>query len=323
MYKINQKADFNFFEFSFSKEELLNASLIEENFEKILPYGKCEMRHWYFDGIRIVYTKHHYQDYYLFEKNNDLDVVSLEFNLQGNFEIFHHGNTYRTKSHQHNIIYTPGVNNTFKNGNLMAEGFKIQFSPKVFLKIVEDSNDVLKRFSENMLDGNPHVLAQESLLLTPELHKAIQDILNCSYTGGLKKMFLLSKSIEILVMQAEAFDQKNRSPVTHIKKQDDRDRIVYAKEYLLENMENPPGLSELSKVVGINEYKLKKGFKEMFKATVFNFLSDIRLAKAHQELLSKNKNIAEIAYDLGYSSPQHFSKAYKKKFGIPPRYVKR
>jgi AraC-like DNA-binding protein len=44
---------------------------------------------------------------------------------------------------------------------------------------------------------------------------------------------------------------------------------------------------------------------------------------AKNELLQKNKSITELAYALGYSSPQHFSKAYKKMYGITPGEVQR
>jgi len=39
---------------------------------------------------------------------------------------------------------------------------------------------------------------------------------------------------------------------------------------------------------------------------------------AHQYLRNTEKNAAEIAVELGYSTPQHFNNAFKKKFGITP-----
>jgi AraC family transcriptional activator of pyochelin receptor len=39
---------------------------------------------------------------------------------------------------------------------------------------------------------------------------------------------------------------------------------------------------------------------------------------AKNELLQKRKPITAIAYELGYSSPQHFSKAFRKIYGVPP-----
>lgn len=135
-------------------------------------------------------------------------------------------------------------------------------------------------------------------------------------------MYLLSKSIELLVMQAEACNAALMPSPNYIKTNYDKDCIMYAREYIMNNLETPPGLLELAKIIGINEYKLKRGFKEMFGNTVFGYLSDTRLEIAKNDLLENKKSISEIALELGYSSVQHFSKAFKKKFGSSPNKLK-
>ena len=106
--------------------------------------------------------------------------------------------------------------------------------------------------------------------------------------------------------------------VTFIKKEYDRERIRFARDYLIRHMENPPSLAELSRLAGINEFKLKNGFKELIGLPVFAWLADYRLETARNELMKNCKTVTEIAFELGYSSPQHFSTAFKRKFGVPP-----
>ena len=84
----------------------------------------------------------------------------------------------------------------------------------------------------------------------------------------------------------------------------------------------PPSLSELARIIGINEYKLKRGFKEIFGNTVFGYLSDARLEIAKMDLLENKKTVSEIALELGYSSLPHFSNAFKNKFGVSPAKLK-
>lgn len=136
-------------------------------------------------------------------------------------------------------------------------------------------------------------------------------------------MFLLSKSIELLVLQAEACNTAQIPVYRYIKTTYDQERIHYAREYVTKRLETPPGSSELSREAGINEYKLKRGFTELFGTTVFGYLSDVRLEMAKKELLESKKTSAEIASDLGYSLVQHFSNAFKKKFGVPPGQIKK
>ena len=90
----------------------------------------------------------------------------------------------------------------------------------------------------------------------------------------------------------------------------------------MNHMETPPSLLELSKIVGVNEYKLKRGFKEMFGDTVFGYLSGARLEIAKNDLLKSKKSVSEISSELGYSAVQHFSNAFKKKFGFSPAKLK-
>ncbi|QNL52343.1 helix-turn-helix transcriptional regulator [Olivibacter sp. SDN3] len=51
-------------------------------------------------------------------------------------------------------------------------------------------------------------------------------------------------------------------------------------------------------------------------------MSDTRLGIAKNELLANRKTPAELALGLGYSLVQHFSGAFKKKFGVSPRKLK-
>ncbi|HEY1200219.1 MAG TPA: AraC family transcriptional regulator, partial [Niastella sp.] len=107
-----------------------------------------------------------------------------------------------------------------------------------------------------------------------------------------------------------------------IKPGHDTDSIYFAKDYLVQHAAQPPSLNELAKIAGINEFKLKQGFKTLFNNTVFGYLADYKLNQAH-ELIRSNIPIKEVADQLGYSSVQHFNSAFRKKFGIPPGKLKK
>lgn len=311
-----KNTDYTFIKPTLSTKDLHSPFLVEEDNAFSLPYGKIDMKNYYFQGIRINHRKIFYNGHYSFSNQNELDVVNLQFNIKGKYLIQHMGYEYAIGGRRHNIIYSKGTNNTFNNLDLIAETFEIQIVPERFLEIVKDSTESLKKFADNMLKGVPAVLSADSPFITPDLQKVINDITNCAYSGKLKQMFLLSKSIELLVIQAENHEKSQQ--VNYCKSRDDKEKILYAREFLIKNHNAPPSLSELSKEVGMNEYKLKRGFKETFQTTVFGYLAEYRLERARNALLEKQKSISEIAYELGYSSPQHFSLAFKKKFGLSP-----
>ena len=78
----------------------------------------------------------------------------------------------------------------------------------------------------------------------------------------------------------------------------------------------------MAQYVGTNEFTLKKGFKELFGTTVFNFWNDAKMAEAKKMLLNGSMNVSEVSDLVGYKNPRHFSAAFKRKYGMIPSTLK-
>lgn len=297
-----------------------STKLVEKTEKMTLPFAVVNAQNWWFDGIVISYSDWQFKEDFEIEWKGDLNVVTLFFNLRGKIvtDVHVYGKDFELGNYQHNLFYSSNSKGKIKNHDLRLTNFMIQFTVEAFMKLTDEANDVLKQFAENVSKGESGTLSATNLYLDAKMLHVIENILNCRYSDGLKKMYLHSKCLELLVMQAEAYNNSLKVSSSYIKNDYDKECILYAREYLLEHIELPPSLSELSKIAGINEFKLKKGFKEMFGNTVFGYLSDSRLEIAKTDLLERKKTVVEIATELGYSSPQHFSNAFKKKFGISP-----
>ena len=133
--------------------------------------------------------------------------------------------------------------------------------------------------------------------------------------------------LSALVRELETFTQTQnrlllecRCQTAHSYKRETMER---AREILLTRLENPPTLTELSRIVGTNECTLKRGFKETFGCTVYNFVQENRLEKAYQLITGCGYNVSESAFAVGYSNLSHFSKVFKIKFGISPGKIAR
>lgn len=304
------------------KKDIKLSSMFENRIDLNIGYGKLNVHYWNLDGILLYHCDHQFKDLYWFSRMNSPEVVRLEFILNGHFYFLQGDNTFRTKYPQHTMLYCPNTPSIYRNAEPKSKVFMIEMQLPVFLRIVKESNDTLRRFADKVLSGEPVYISQDTLPMIGDMYQVVNDILECRYEGGLKKMFLLSKTIELMVIQAEMYDKASAQKTKPKMNNADVERLHYAKEYMTEKVSNPPTLSELSKIIGMSEYKLKQGFKKTFSTTVFGYLTDYRLGLAQQALKENHRTISEIAYDLGYSSPQHFSAAFKKKYGLPPRSVK-
>ena len=148
----------------------------------------------------------------------------------------------------------------------------------------------------------------------------LDDLLNNSYTGAMQNIFINAR-IQELLLQSVGCIVNEKSEVFECKFLSDdygKERIYSARDILLQRIGNPITIKELSRKVAINECYLKKGFKEVFGMTIFEFYQQQRMEHAKYLLHEKGLSVTEASVALGYSSIAHFSTAFKKQTGIKP-----
>jgi AraC-like DNA-binding protein len=80
----------------------------------------------------------------------------------------------------------------------------------------------------------------------------------------------------------------------------------------------PPGLPEMARAAGLSERRFRQVFAQLTGKSPKRFCEELRLRKAADHLRFQAGNVSEIADEFGYSSPFHFSKAFRNFFGVPP-----
>ncbi|WP_151949480.1 helix-turn-helix domain-containing protein [Aliarcobacter butzleri] len=144
----------------------------------------------------------------------------------------------------------------------------------------------------------------------------LNDILNCSLVGELANIYKQGKIFELLSLEISKL-QKNEDDIFL----DDYDRsaILKAKEILLNNLQNPPSIVTLAKIVHLSEVKLKRGFKQIYKTSPYQLLVSHKMNLAKNMLESGEYNINEIALQVGYKFANNFTNAFYKEFKIRPK----
>jgi AraC family transcriptional activator of pyochelin receptor len=280
---------------------------------------------WEFDGIRMGHALSKFKECGSFKtKSIHTDVVRLHLGLKGNYS-FHckqMNSSYDLIGGHHNIMYSKEFDMEMHNRTLELETFGVQFPKDLFIQYTQKAGDQLGRFTDHIFNDQATILSKEWGAVNPPIQQVIYQILHSRYNGELQKLFLLSKAIELLVLCAESCNLSVERKDAFIKSARDKEKIVAVRDLINERIHCPPNLTEIGRMVGLNEYKLKKGFKETFHTTVFGYLIEQRLLLSQQYLRDTEKTAAEIAFELGYSTPQHFNNAFKKRFGITPDLIR-
>jgi len=95
-------------------------------------------------------------------------------------------------------------------------------------------------------------------------------------------------------------------------------------KYLNENYENKISLEQIAHNMYLSPVYISKIFKEETGESPINYLIKIRLEKARGILLEENSgSIKNIANQVGYDDVYHFSKLFKKYYGISPLYYRK
>lgn len=207
-----------------------------------------------------------------------------------------------------------GSNSSTYRAGMRFLGLSFQYSPDVIYDMVAHMS---KRNASRMpeCNENPFYLKKFS----PRIKLILNDILHCQYRGSIKKIYLEGKVLELLaVYQYELILETERSNTPPRLSSADVDALHHARKILNDNLVSPPTIRLLARLVCLNEYKLKAGFRELFGMPIHAYIIDKRLELSRLLILEQELSVAEAALLVGYSNTNHFTEKFKIKYGIRP-----
>jgi len=174
-----------------------------------------------------------------------------------------------------------------------------------------------RRFAE-LLGGNPAGYPKGGIELTPELHRLFDEVAGAdSRRPSSRQVFLEAKGLELVAAISDAMADHQSATAPHLSALD-VDRLEMARRLLLERLADPPSLRELARHAGVNEAKLKAGFRARYDHAVFGYLRKARMEEALRLLRARRLNVTEVALRVGYSNPSKFAAAFRRHFGRSP-----
>lgn len=200
------------------------------------------------------------------------------------------------------------------------DALSFTFQPS-FLSQFSKAKTESRSISERLLSFRHTASFSKALPLCNKTRALLEGLLSHNYTGSLENIYV-NAQVQMLLLYSLNCILGEKEPETFeckfLANVDDREKILRARDVLLEHIGEPITIKELSRKVAINECYLKKGFKELFGTTIFDFYQGQRMEHAKYLLYEKGLSVTEVSALLGYSSISHFSTAFKKYTGLKP-----
>lgn len=165
--------------------------------------------------------------------------------------------------------------------------------------------------------GDTHFAQIESV--SPVVQFALWQLHHFPFDDSLEILFMESRTLDI-ICEALSFMVGSTSNLEELAlSRQDVEKLHHVRCLLLKDVTAPPpGIAELATEIGMNEFKLKKGFRILFKTSIHAYHRNARLDLARTLLSEGGLNVCEVACAVGYSNPSHFCRAFNNLFKINP-----
>jgi AraC-like DNA-binding protein len=155
--------------------------------------------------------------------------------------------------------------------------------------------------------------------ISPSMAIVLSQLFHYNLNSFIKNLYCKGKGYELLSLYFNRSEDPTAEQCPFLIDEENVLKIKKAKEIIILNMSEPPGLEALAEQVGLSLKKLKMGFKQIYGDTVYGFLFEYKMDYARQLLDSGSYNVNEVGLKIGYSTGSHFIAAFKKKFGTTPK----
>jgi AraC-like DNA-binding protein len=94
--------------------------------------------------------------------------------------------------------------------------------------------------------------------------------------------------------------------------------VSRAISWIREHYDEPLKIASIAKAVHLSPSVLHRRFKAATVMSPLQYQKQVRLLEARKLLMSGDIEAASVAYQVGYESPSHFSREYRRLFGASP-----
>ncbi len=283
-------------------------------------FGHMAFKRMHCSGIKLLYGRLKFKKPFPVRVQSTTPFIELYFSLAGSrhMAFTQSGSHTRITLGHHNIMYIPDREFYIDPGVSDEENIsvQVQFTPEYFTRFLQPGQLFMNDFAEGLMHQTLSLLSADALPITPAMYSLLEEMAHCEKEGVIKQLFIEACVLKLLQLQLEQYRDGFGSQ--HIAPSPYTEKLYLVKVFIDQNLAHAHSLAELARHSGLNEFKLKKGFKELFGTTVFGYLHIRRMEHAKSLLRETALSISEISEQCGYAFAQSFSTAFKKYAGKTP-----
>jgi AraC-like DNA-binding protein len=245
-------------------------------------------------------------------------LIQFHFGIKGKAKfIFNNGNyALNLKEEKALLLYNPQRELPLHLEIAPASWvISVIISIKKFHALFSTEADYIPFLSEDNKDKKYYTESD----ISPSMAIVLSQLFHYNLNPSIKSLYYKGKGYELLSLYFNRTEDPNAEQCPFLVDEENVLKIRKAKEIVLANLAEPPGLQELADQIGLNLKKLKMGFKQIYGDTVYGFLFDYKMDYARRLLDTGSYNVNEVGLKIGYSTGSHFIAAFKKKFGTTPK----
>ncbi|WP_417939380.1 helix-turn-helix domain-containing protein [Flavobacterium sp. RS13.1] len=280
----------------------------------------------FLDGAVIILNDFEINTPLIFDIKQESPFIKLHFELQGKID-FHPNNdvdiSITIEDNQYNFFYLPIVDGVLNWKSGKRKSVEIECSEDFIRKIFK--NDFYKisgSFGIALRDKKPYKMWERGEKIPQVLNNILNVIIENSNKKETDIPYWESEITRILLYMFSQINSKDDISRLVSLSEIEEEQIKQVETRLRKNIQNSLTVEELALTIGVNRYKLNRNFKQVYGEPIFHYLTRLRMEKAKTILSEKSMNISEVAYEVGYKNPQHFTVAFKKFFGYVPSKLK-
>ncbi|GAB3512349.1 AraC family transcriptional regulator [Spirosoma knui] len=245
--------------------------------------------------------------------------ISINFVLEGGIHSRFKGIKHELLMgpQSHNLIHTPESGHTNQlRGNQALSMLLINLDKDFFGSSLGQGDAWSDQVLSALAGERPFSGGQGVPTITPQMRCLIGDIWGSKAAGPMRNLLIQSRVLELVALQIDQF----RVPVgawVNLPVQE-VDQLNQLKAHLDLHFLEEHSLAGLSRFCGLNEFKVKKGFRHLFGTSVFHYLRTLRMDYAGQLLRNSALSVDEVADRLSYEHANHFSLAFRNFTGLTP-----